>query len=102
MEELGEQQNENLGRDLASMDDNMAFRKSPLIWVPQLDGNADETDPIIFINWSWFYPVFLKGEYLREGKPQVSPKQHATFVTHIDTSWNLLCTDRRRQAILTK
>jgi len=39
-EDLGESQNENLGRDLASMDGQMTFRRHPIIWVPQLDSHS--------------------------------------------------------------
>jgi len=109
MEKLGEQQNENLGRDLAPYDDEMTFRRHPLVWSPQLDpgdeedgGVGNKAGDIYFINFAWFYPVFLRGEYLREDKPEKSPVQHTVFVTHIDLSWNVICNDLRRQAILYK
>ena len=100
METLGESQNENLGRDLASMDDTMAFRRNPIIWVPYLDAN--DTDPVYMLNFAWFYPVFLRGDYLRETEAKAVPNQHNVFAVHVDLTWNLLCTDRRRHAVLTK
>ena len=103
MEELGEAQNENLGRDLATMDDMMTFRRNPLIWVPQLDDRTvGPTSPVYMVNFSFFYPVFLRGEYLREGEPRTSANQHTVMVVHVDLSWNILCTDRRRHALLDK
>ena len=33
LEDLGEAQNENLGRDIASMDGQIIFRRVPIIWV---------------------------------------------------------------------
>lgn len=108
-EQIGEAQNENLGRDLAPYDDEITFRRHPIVWSPQLDKGAEAdggvgnaTGDIYFINFGWFQPVFLRGEYLREDKPEKSPTQHSVFVTHIDLSWNVLCTDLRRQAVLSK
>lgn len=99
-EELGEAQNENLGRDLAAYDGTMSFRRHTIVYIPFL--NDDSTDPIYFIDWSCFNPVFLRGEYLREEGPIRSPKQHTVKEVHIDLTYNYLCTDRRRQAVLSK
>lgn len=98
LENLGESQNENLGRDLAPMDGTITFRRNPIVWVPYLD--ADTSNPIYMLNFGYFHPVFLKGEYLREGEPKPAPEQHTVSVIHIDLTWNTLCTDRRRQAVL--
>ncbi|MDO8302145.1 MAG: phage major capsid protein, partial [Sedimentisphaerales bacterium] len=100
LESLGESQNENLGRDLAPMDGTITFRRNPLLWVPFLDD--DDTDPVYMLNYGYFHPVFLKGEYLREGEPKPAPEQHTVSVVHIDLTSNTLCTDRRRQAVLSK
>jgi hypothetical protein len=97
-EDLGEGQNENLGRDLASMDNVMTFRKNPLIWVPKLD--SDTTNPVYGINWSYFQIVFLLGDYLRETDPRLAPNQHNTWHVWIDLTWNVLCTDRRTNFVL--
>lgn len=96
LEDIGEAQNENLGRDLASMDGEMVFRKNPIKWIPQLD--EDSTNPLYMVNWNYFCPVFLKGDYLRESDPMYAPNQHNTKVVHVDCTYNYLCTDRRRQA----
>ncbi|OHB56129.1 MAG: hypothetical protein A2Y07_01260 [Planctomycetes bacterium GWF2_50_10] len=100
MENLGESQNENLGRDLAPMDGTITFRRNPIIWVPFLDDVL--TDPIYMLNFAYFHPVFLKGEYLRETDPKEAPEQHTVSVIHIDLTWNVICTDRRRQCVLQK
>jgi hypothetical protein len=98
LELLGESQNDNLGRDLATMDDTMTFRRNPIVWVPKLD--TDTTYPIYFINYAYFYPYFLTGDYLRESEPGVAPHQHNVFVVHCDLTWQIICTDRRSQACL--
>lgn len=99
METLGEAQNENLGRDLAEFDGMMTFRRHPLYGVPQLNA-LTTSNPIIGLNWSWFYPVFLRGDYMRESKPIWLPEQHNSQVVYIDNSDNSVCTDRRRQILI--
>ncbi len=100
LELAGEAQNENLGRDLFPMDGRTTFRRNPIVWAPILDSDTD--DPIWFINWSWFHPVFLKGDYLRESEPEKSKNSHNVWVVHVDCTWNILCTNRREQAVLSK
>lgn len=99
-EDLGEAQNENLGRDLAPMDGTMTFRRNPIVWVPWLDDNSVQTNPIYMLNFAYLQPVFLKGDYLRETEPDKAPGQHNTWEIWIDLTWNLLVTDRRCQAVL--
>lgn len=100
MEDVGEAQNENLGRDLASMDDQMVFKKHPIRPVPYLD--SDTTNPIYMIDLATFHPIVLKGDYLRESDAKVAPKQHNVFVVHVDLSVNTICTNRRANAVLSK
>jgi len=101
LEEIGESQNENLGRDIASMDGMIMFRRRPVTWVPYLDADT-AGDPVIGINWSTFYPYFLRGEYLHEQPPEKASNQHRTKECFIDLSWNTLCVDRRRNFVLSK
>jgi len=98
MEDLGEAQNENLGRDLASMDGTMTFRRHPIIWVPKLDERSD--GPVYMIDHSTFYPVCLKGDYLRESEATKAPNQHNVYQVFVDMTYNYLCVDRRRNAVL--
>ena len=98
MESVGEQQNENLGRDIAAYDGTITFRKNPITWVPKLD--ADSDNPVYMLNFGWMNPVFLEGDYMRESSPMVPSYQHNVFVIHVDLTWNLICTNRRAQAVL--
>lgn len=100
IEEIGEGQNESLGKDIASMDGKMVFRGHPIIWVPKLD--ADTGQPVYFIDHSTFYPVCLEGDYLREGDAQQAPNQHNVFQTFVDMTYQFLCVDRRRNAVVYK
>ncbi len=101
-EELGEAQNENLGRDLAPMDGMMTFRKNPIIWIPILDDNTNLTDPIYMINWNTFGLFTLKGNNMRTTGPIRSGTQHDTWQVHKDVSWNTKCVNRRMNALITK
>lgn len=100
-EELGEAQNENLGRDLASMDGQMVFRGAPIVWVPYLD-DYSTSDPVWMVDWSVFYPVFLRGEYMNEAPPRQAPNQHTVMQVFVDLTWNVLCVNPRRLALIAK
>jgi hypothetical protein len=100
LESVGEDQNDNLGRDIASMDGKITFRGTPINWVPYLD--SDTQDPLYLINWSLLVPYVFKGFYMRESKPEKSPLQHTVVVSHVDLMWNLFCSNRRGLAVLAK
>jgi len=100
-EEVGEDQNENLGKDVASMDGTIVFKKHPIVWIPKLD--ADSNNPIYFQNNDTMKLAVLKGDFLRETPPKThAPKQHNLFETFIDTTYAPVCVDRRRNAVLYK
>lgn len=99
LEGLLEGQNDNLGNDLASKDGEAMFRKVPVKYVPMLD-STDTQQSIYGIDWSVFYPVFLQGEYMREEGPDKNPNQPSVYTVNIDTSYNWVCKDRRKQMIL--
>ncbi len=101
IEEVGESQNENLGRDIASIDGvNMAFRGHPLRYVPKLDD--DTSDPVYFLDHSTWQVVALAGDWLRETDPIRDPEKHDWFTVYMDTTYNFLCLDRRRNGVLSK
>ena len=98
LETILENQNDNLGNDLASKDGAVVFRKTPVTWVPELD--ADTTNPLYGLNWGVFFPVFLSGEYMREDPPEKAPNQHNVMHVFVDSTYNNKCTDRRRLFVL--
>jgi len=102
IEDVGEAQNENLGRDIASMDGTIVFRKHPIVWIPQLDETPPAANPFYMINHATFYPVVLEGDYLRETKPEKKGDQHNVFVVFVDLSYNFICIDRRRNGVVYK
>lgn len=98
IEDIGESQNENLGRDIASMDGgDMLFRKNLIKWIPKLD--EDTSNPVYMINHGVWCPVCLKGDYLRETPAIRAAMQHNVFYTTIDLSYNYVCVDRRANAV---
>jgi hypothetical protein len=102
-EEIGESQNDNLGKDIASIDGvTLTFRRHPIVWVPYLDVNPAAVNPVYLIDHSTFYPVVLAGDYLRETSPEKKADMHNTFVTFVDLSYNYFCIDRRRNAVMYK
>lgn len=98
IEDVGEAQNENLGRDIAALDNTMVFRNHPVIYVAKLD--ADTTDPVYMIDHSVWMPVVLSGDYLRESQADRAPSQHNVFQFFVDLTYQYLCVDRRRNAVL--
>ena len=97
LEDVGEAQNENLGRDLGSMDGTMTFRSNPIIYIPQLDEVT--TNPIYSIDHSTFYPIVQKGMFMVEGDAVQVPGKHLRFYIPIDLSYNYVCVDRRRNSV---
>lgn len=101
LEDVGEAQNENLGRDIAPMDDTISFKRTPIMYVPYLD-DYSTSDPIWMIDWSVFEPVVLAGDYLNEYVEQHKAGQHNDVVTYVDITANWMCTNRRKLAVLAK
>jgi hypothetical protein len=110
LEDLGEGQNENIGRDLGAFGINrdysggdvMTFRRHPIIWIPLLDDTnvfTACTNPVYMINHSTFYPVCMRGKYLRESGPFPVSRQHNMYDMFIETKHNYLCVDRRQNGV---
>lgn len=97
--EVAESQNENLGPDIASMDgQKVMFRRSTLDWLPALED--DTTGPIYGVDWSQMYAARLNGWWEKEIKVPLNPQQPTVSATHFVSRTNLICTDRRKQCVL--
>lgn len=99
IELVGEQQNENLGKDIAEMDGVTTIRRFPCVWIPYLD--ADTQNPIYGINHATFNPIVLEGDYLRESEVDNS-NSHNVNETHVDLTYNYVCNDRRSNFVIYK
>ena len=97
-ESLGDKRNDNLGYDFAGQ--TPTFARAPVQWVPKLDNDTD--DPIYSINWGRFKTAILKGKWMRERPAMQAPFQHNVWVVWVDSQWNMICSDRRSQAVLSR
>ena len=98
-EEALEDQNDNLGNDLASKDGRTMFRGTPLTWVPYLDSAVSyaANDTVLGIDWSQMELAFLAGEFMKEVGPTRIDLQPRTIVTFIFCTYNLVCRKRQSQ-----
>jgi len=115
MEEIGEAQNENLGRDLApyeagknnmrmglksTSDGDLIFRKCPIIWAEGLD--SDTSDPIYGLDMNTFNALTYAGDNMRLGDFKVAPRQHRAYEAFLDHKHQTICTNRRNNWVISK
>jgi len=100
LEEVVEDQNMSLGNDLASKDGRAMFKGTPLTYAPFLDD--DSTDPVYMIDWKWLGIGCLAGWENQLGAPYMVPNKHLVRRVDLDATLNMVCTDLRRQAVLSK
>jgi len=100
MEELLEAQNMNLGNDLASKDGATVFKSTPVIYVPYLDGDAE--NPVYLIDWKWMAIGVLAGWENQLTKPYMVPDKHLVRRVDLDCTMQMVCTNLRRQAVFYK
>jgi hypothetical protein len=89
IEKIGEGQNENLGKDIVSMDGVITIKGNGIWPVDILEEDSDE--PFFALNHDAFYPNFLKGDFMRETGPDPVPFQHNWRSVHTDVSGNYTC-----------
>ncbi len=100
MEEILEDQNMNLGNDMASKDGRTQFKGTPVTYAPYLDGDA--ADPVYMLDWKWLAIGILKGWENELSKPYMIPDKHLVRRVDMDASLNMVCTNLRRQAVISK
>ena len=100
LEEALEAQNMNLGNDLASKDGRVLFKGTPITYAPKLNG--DSTDPVYMLDWKWLAVGVLAGWENNLSKPYMVPGKHLVRRVDLDASLNMVCTDLRRQAVISK
>lgn len=102
MEELLENQNMNLGNDLASKDGRTLFKSTPVTYAPKLDANTDYTDPVLMLDWKWLTFGVLAGWEDELTPPYMVPNKHLVRRVDKDVTVNMLCTNLRKQALMSK
>ena len=100
LEEVIETQNMNLGNDLASKDGQVMFKSTPITYTPKLDD--DSTDPIYMLDWSKMSVGVMAGWEDQMTAPYMVPGKHLVRRVDKDVSLNMICTDPRRQTVISK
>lgn len=90
-----ENQNDNLGRDVASRDGTVMIRRCEVVDVPYLTEN-DSTHPIYGVDWSTFQMHVLKNWWMKETVIPRYPQHRNMSVTFYDCTYNWVCRNRRR------
>lgn len=112
LDELAEEQNQNLGTNLASMDDRALIRRFQKYWIPKLDNlhdsagtdanNAYGKNPIYGLPLHAFKAFFKTGWYMKRTPPQPAPDAHNQRVIWWDDTCNFVMYDRRSAFVLTQ
>lgn len=101
LNKLARAQNDSLGMDLAVGEGGkVTYAGSPMVYVPKL--NEDTSDPVYMLYHDVFHPVVREDDFLRESEVLRYKDNHDTYVVWIDTSYNYICEDPRRQTVIAK
>ena len=98
LEEILEGQNMNLGNDIASKDGRVLFHSTPLVYAPYLD--EDSSNPVYMIDWKKVALGMLDGWMEKATAPMPVAGKHNVRAVFLDSGFNMICTDLRRQAVL--
>ena len=93
-------QNDDLGFDLDPAYGQVMFRRTPIVWIPQILGGGDTTNPIYGVNWGVMKWAVLRGWWMKQAPEAVVGDQHTVRVVHTDCTCNLFTMDRRRHFVL--
>lgn len=97
LEELCEDQNMNLGNDLASKDGRTVFKGTPLTYAPYLDN--DTQNPVYMLDWKYLSIGVMAGWANNMTAPYMVPGKHNVRRVDLDATLNMVGTDVRRQSV---
>lgn len=99
MEQILEDSNDNLGKDLAFYDGRVLFRGRPISAVPALEGKG--WCPVYGINWKDVEWAVLSGMDMVVGPatPLTAGLQHSAVVQNTDSSCQLVLHDPRKHFV---
>lgn len=98
IEDILEDQNENLGADVAWSDGKAVFKGIPFVDVPFLEN--DTTNPLYGINWGEFKTMYQTGRMNVKTVVDPMPGQHNCVGTYEDTTMQWVTRNRRRHFVL--
>jgi hypothetical protein len=97
MEEILEDQNMNLGNDLASKDGKTLFKGTPVTYAPYLDN--DTQNPVYMLDWKHLGIGVMAGWENNLGAPYMVPGKHLVRRVDLDATLNMVGTEIRRQSV---
>jgi hypothetical protein len=97
MEEILEDQNMNLGNDMASKDGRTQFKSTPITYAPYLD--LDTENPVYMLDWKWLAIGCLTGWENNLSKPYMVADKHNVRRVDLDATLQMVCTNLRRQSV---
>jgi hypothetical protein len=115
MENIGEAQNENLGRDMAPMtagqnapwpgmmktgEGDITFKKNPIIHARKLDD--DTSDPLYGMDMSTFNAMTKAGDNMDLGAFKEHPTQGRAYTAKLYHSAQFICDNRRNNWVISK
>lgn len=100
LEERLEDQNMNLGNDVASKDGKTLFKSTPVTYVPFL--NNDSSDPVYMLDWKTMGIGILAGWENNLSAPMPVAGKSKVRRVDLDATLNMIATDLRRQAVISK
>lgn len=102
LERIAETRNDRLGSDVARYMGQVTIGGTPMRWVPYLESNYPTQAPLYGINWKTFRPFVKRGVNMRRNPPKPAAKQHTVREVHYDNAMNYICTDLRRNFVISK
>ena len=100
LEKLVRSQNDDLGSDLDKFRGQVRIGQIPVEHVPWITANKATSQPFVGVDWSQFHAVFRSGWWMKETPFKEKDGQHLDRVSHIDSSYNFQCYDRRKGLFL--
>jgi len=96
-------QNDNIGTDIAAYDGGVTFKRLGVQYVPAIDQVWTSTAyPVFMLDTAHMKVAMNSKNNFRMTGPQPVPGKHDVRAVFCDVTWNLWCTDRRRQAVLNR
>ncbi len=96
LEKLARSQNDDLGSNLDKYRGQVRIGRIPVEHAPWITENKATSLPVVGIDWSQFHAVFRSGWWMKETPFKEVAGQHNDRVSHMDSSYNFKCNDRRK------
>jgi len=103
LEELLDEKNMNKEKnELARYDDQVAFRRIPVEWVPYLQENKATSDPVVGLDWNCVNLIALSNEWMRQTPYHRAGDQHDVRQRFVNCSFNIVMPNRRAHFLIAK